>query len=187
VSGQRFETEEPYGLLDDDLPGLWQRVTGGGLSTPLLVRIGQGRDGRPVVNGLIIGAEEPPPEITTDSLRSIRLGALLAQLFENFDPENPPTWEDGIPDQVEWGLIHEHVWRPAVRSGASSRGPSDAELDRFARTYQREFIRNRRRAMTATAEEMGISRATANRWAERCRDRGYLPPGESKKSGRDGD
>lgn len=176
----RFQFDMDW-LADDDLliGHKWHRVTGGGLALPVLVRIGKTADGRPVVSGLIVG-EAGPVEVTPDALRSIRIGAILAQLFEDFDPDGPPGWEADLGDQVAWGLMHQDVWQPAqpVSDGSDStgRGPSDADLRRFAQAYQRELVRQPRRAMAAAAEALNISVATAHRWAAQCRKRGYLAP-----------
>ncbi|GAA4682233.1 hypothetical protein Prum_053520 [Phytohabitans rumicis] len=165
-------------LVDDDLLTLhkWHRVTGGGLPFPVLIRIGKARDERPFVSGLIVGDGEPV-EVTPDTLRTIRIGAILAQLFEGFDPTRPPRWEADLADQVAWGLMYEQVWRPApVVDAGAGRGPTDGDLQRFAQVYQRERVRNPRRAMAATAEALNISVATAHRRATLCRERRYLPP-----------
>ncbi|MEV6817917.1 hypothetical protein AB0M72_04090 [Nocardiopsis dassonvillei] len=152
----------------------WVRVTGGGLDTPVLVRVAYGRDGRPIMTGLIIG-DDGPAEITADTLRRIRIGALLEQLTTGFDPSEPPPWDD-LRAQTEWGLMHEFTRRspPPMPQQSRTRGPSDDELRHFAEVYRTEVRRNRRRAMTATAESVGVSRATANRWAQQCRKYGYL-------------
>jgi hypothetical protein len=152
----------------------WVRVTGGGLDIPVLVRVAYGRDGRPMMTGLIIG-NDGPAEITADTLRHIRIGALLEQLTAGFSPHDPPLVDD-LRAQTEWGLMHEFTRRspPPAPEQTRSRGPSDAELRHFAEVYRTEVRRNRRRAMSATAEEVGVSRATANRWAAQCRKYGYL-------------
>ncbi|GGM67078.1 hypothetical protein GCM10012275_42000 [Longimycelium tulufanense] len=189
---ERFEFHTEH-IPDDDLitRGPWIEASAGGLDAPILVRVGKSADGRPVITGLIIGEYEDK-EITSDTLRKIRVGALLSQLFEGFDPDTPPGltspdaegFSEDLGAQIDWGLMHEHVWHPAQDADprprqlaeARSRGPSDDDLRAFAKTYHRELMRNPRRAMTATARALNISRATANRWADACRGNGYLPP-----------
>lgn len=167
----------------------WIEARAGGLEAPILARIGRSQDGRPIITGLMIG-EFDDGEITADTLRALRPRALLAQLFEDFAPGEPPAppaaAEDGqLPDmleQVEWGLMQEHVWAPAREQAPEQeavtppRGPSLDQLRQFAEVYQREWERFPSRAMTSTAEAMSISRPTANRWAKRCREHGLLPP-----------
>lgn len=51
---------------------------------------------------------------------------------------------------------------------------NDQELRAFADTYTKALAHEPYRAMTAAAKEHGISRATAHRWADRCRGLGYL-------------
>lgn len=48
-------------------------------------------------------------------------------------------------------------------------------LRQFAKTYASEYATQPHRAMTASAKTHGISRATAHRWALKCRQLGYLP------------
>ncbi|WIX99333.1 hypothetical protein QRX60_35530 [Amycolatopsis mongoliensis] len=168
----------------------WIEARAGGLEAPILARVGRSRDGRPVITGLMIG-EFDDGEITADTLRAIRPRALLAQLFEDFDPGEPPSpataAEGELPDLLDddlmtWGLMQEHVSSPAREQAPDQmavtppRGPSLDQLRRFAEVYQREWERFPHRAMTATAEAMTISRPTANRWAKQCRERGLLPP-----------
>jgi hypothetical protein len=168
----------------------WIEARAGGLETPILARIGRNRDGRPIITGLMIG-EFDDGEITADTLRAIRPRALLEQLFEGFDADEPPglttpAAEGELPDlleQVEWGLMQEHVWSPAREQAVDqqqttpARGPSQDQLREFAAIYRERLADpGRARPMTATAEAMRISRPTANRWAKLCRDRGLLPP-----------
>lgn len=168
----------------------WIEARAGGLEAPILARVGRSRDGRPIITGLMIG-EFDDGEITADTLRAIRPRALLAQLFEDFDPGEPPTLpsaaEGELPDmldddQLAWGLMHEHVSSPAREQAPEqeavtpARGPSLDQLNQFVEVYQREWKRLPNRAMTSTAEAMSISLPTAHRWAKRCRDRGLLPP-----------
>ena len=68
----------------------------------------------------------------------------------------------------------EHQSRPGARQ-ARSGAPGDDALRRFASVYESAAVRQPARAMTAAAETLGISRATANRRAARCREAGYLP------------
>lgn len=50
-----------------------------------------------------------------------------------------------------------------------------SQLQEFARSYLAELASQPHRAMQATADAHGISRATAHRWAQQCRLLGYLP------------
>jgi hypothetical protein len=154
----------------------WIRVTGGNLETPIAIRVGRDRGGRPMICGLVVG-DGSPVEITSDALRKIRVGGMLKQLFEGFDPANPPTMYSDLGDRIEWGLMHEHVWKGAepVESD-TARGPDTEELRRFAEVYQQERVRNRNRAIAATANVLNISPATAHRRVAACRAKGLLPP-----------
>ncbi|WP_344163804.1 hypothetical protein [Nocardiopsis rhodophaea] len=174
----RFSFEMEYAPGEELVESYdWVRVSGGGLAVPILVRVAYGRDGRPIMTGLIIG-DDGPAEITADTLRSIRVGALMEQLFEGFDPGGRPPADD-FDAEVTWALMYDFTHRtpappPPERRQGRSRGPTDEELQHFAEVYRREIRRSPRRAMTATAESVGVSRATANRWAKLCREQGYL-------------
>lgn len=154
----------------------WVEVRGGELEAPILMRFGKTADGRFVLNGLILGADFPRPEITANTLRRIPIAEIVRQLWDNFTMESPPPYDD-FEESVTWGLMQSFAlrqdWLPD-RSRATNRAPADAELERFAEIYLEERARNHRRAMTSTAERLHISRATANRRAAVCRERGLL-------------
>ena len=164
--------------MTDDAPGsssyrftrdmsgrsLWVRVDGGDLPMPIDIRVDRAQDGRHVFTGIRIGGESGTQEITSQTLRQIRLAEILAAHFEHFEPIF----------QMEASLAE--VSYPLRPRG---RGPDDQALRDFARTYQIELARQPRRAMSAAAKAHSISRATANRWAAVCRQLGYLP-GSSK-------
>jgi hypothetical protein len=141
---------------------LWVRVDGGDLPMPIDICVDQAPDGRHIFTGLRIGGESgtEAQEITSNTLRQIRLGEILAAHFEHFEPIF----------QMEAVLAADsYPIRP--------RGPAHQALRDFARTYQIELARQPQRAMTAAAKAHSISRATANRWADLCRQLGYLPSG----------
>lgn len=157
--------------------GPWVWVHGGDLPVPVGLRVHRSADGRAVFTGLVIGNEFEPAEITSQTLREIRLSKILAALFEDFDPGNPETWTAAtsalVVSEMNAELGHSAAHVPV-------RGPSDEALRSFARTYLTELARQPQRAMTAAAKAHDISRATANRWAALCRRYGYLPSGEER-------
>jgi hypothetical protein len=169
--------EPSWSSLDED--DTWTRVAGGTLEAPIYIRIAKTKDGRGVINGLLIGGAWPREQITANTLRSIKIGEILEKVFDGWDINTPPDYDD-LEDQVSWGLMHETFVRQAETipsdSRAGSRSAPSDQLEEFARAYLTQRGRNAYRAMTATAKEFSISRATANRWAARCRDRGLLPP-----------
>lgn len=154
----------------------WVEVRGGDLETPVHMRFARTEDGRFVLNGLILGAEFPRPEITANTLRRIPIAEISRQLWDSFSPDVIPSFEDSAKS-VEWGLMHSFAlrqdWIPE-RGKAANRAPATSELEQFAQVYLQERARNRRRAMTTTAERLHISRATANRRAKACREKGLL-------------
>lgn len=89
--------------------------------------------------------------------------------------------------------LHAHeIWRmtggepeqrgqvPPVTEATRARASVATNLTEFAETYRRHFAANLRRATTATAEELHISRATAIRRIAECREIGLLPPKERR-------
>lgn len=154
--------------------GSWVSVTGDELPMPVWLRIHQSVDGRFVITGLQLGEESPAPnEITSQTLRQIRLREIMADLFKDYDPETPLD-----PRKFET-LIGAVAKANAEAAGLVAkrvpRGPDDAALRAFADTYRTELARQPQRAMTAAAKAHNISRATAHRWAVECRKRGLLP------------
>ena len=128
-----------------------------------------------VVTGLVLLDDR---EITAQTLRSIKHAEILAELFDRAaDP-------DDLGQMIRFG-----VWRgvlgveldATVPVPVRSRQPPDESYRAFAQTYRREWARNPHRAMTATARALGLSRATANRWAAECRRLGHLPPKEGEQ------
>lgn len=153
-------------------PGAWVQVRGGDLPFPIELRIHQDTEGRYVVTGLLIGEQFEPREITALSLRRIKLTEILAHLFADFDPDDPPAWTVAAGVAL---VAEGNASLGRFGKGLPARGPDDETLRAFAHTYRTEQARSPRRAMSAAAEAHGISRATANRWAHLCRQLGYLP------------
>lgn len=161
--------------------GVWVRVEGGDLPLPIEIRVHRGTDGRTVVTGLLVGDQDAPAEITAATLRRIRLGEIITALFD----ANTPAGD--LADLVRYirpavvrGVIQAHL-DAAPTIDTHSRRPQDTEYRRFATTYLSELARNPSHAMTNTARALGLSRATANRWADTCRRRGYLPAKGAKQ------
>jgi hypothetical protein len=156
--------------------GPWLRASGGDLPAPVEVRVHRHADGRYVLTGLLIG-EWQPEEITSQTLRQIRPGNILAALFADFDPDQPQALPFAeFPAAVRLAADINADMAGKIAS-SHTRRPDQETLKSFARTYQIELARRPRRAMTAAAKAHNISRATANRWAALCRQHGYLPSG----------
>lgn len=167
-------SQPPRGEFDDES---WTRVERGGLEHPVYVRLARSADGRRIITGLVLGSTFPQSEITATSLRKVRIGAILEQLFDGYDNTTVPAYDD-FDAQITWGLMHstydQRAPQVAAPSRASERGAVGDTLTAFAERYRLEYDRNSRRAMTATAEALHISRATANRWAKKARETGLL-------------
>lgn len=178
--------------------GLWTLIKGAGLAVPIAVRVELSDDGRYVVTGLCIGRTRHD-EITWQTLRSINLSRVIAELFADVDRENPYQSMRTLPEvgdlpEDEWPVITlADLSRPADAAAAlliadrrrgelpvpkpkvGGRGPSEAELRGFALTYERHYASQRKRATAATAKELSMSRATVIRNIARCRALGLLP------------
>lgn len=163
--------------MDPAPAGRWVRVSGGDLPLPIDIRIDHGEGGRFVVSGVLIGREDVDrQEITWRTLRDIKLAAILDQLFRGFDPLQPGKWASNEEQQYAWVSLWEDFVRPAQSVETSpTRGPSRSDLADFARTYLKHKAAHPNRAMTATAKELNISRATAIRRADAARKEGLLP------------
>lgn len=166
-----------------EIPGLegqWIQVKGGSLPTGVVARVDRAPDGRFVITGLLVGLRERR-EITWETLRGIKPASVLEYIFEGFDPKNPAAHAFDL-DRGQAAL---QLWKAAVndvpdveashRLGGGARGAAP-ELQAFADIYLRHLAARPHGAMTATARELHISRATAIRRAEQCRAAGYLPP-----------
>lgn len=112
----------------------------------------------------MVGDRDTPSEITSHTLRAIRLREIMSALFWDFNPDAPPP---DIP------VMESRAMR-ATQGGPGRTAVTGEMLRAFATTYRAELVRQPQRAMTAAAQAHGISRATANRWTQECRRRGYL-------------
>lgn len=167
------------------LPGQWVTVKGGSLPTGLVARIDRAPDGRFVITGLLIGLRERR-EITWETLRAIKPASVLAHIFADFDPLAPAAGARDVDDLFDPERRHGHtaleLWSAARREdphvvARQQGGPTAApDLQVFADAYLRHLAARPHGAMTATAKELHISRATAIRRAEACRAAGILPP-----------
>lgn len=76
--------------------------------------------------------------------------------------------------RVRW--LQDATGRAAeVENRAPGRPAIGPGLEDFAAVFREEFLKAPQRATAATAERLGLSRATANRRIRACRERGLLP------------
>lgn len=171
--------------------GAWVAVAGGDLPCMLRVRLARSRSGRVKVTGLVVG-DDGAHEVTSDTLRAIRLADITQALLERFRAGVPPFPDDaasaakgGVSARVaafrDARSTYEAYWLfKELIDDALPESPDavseNAALRDFAEVYRRNLREQPRRAMTATAAELHISRATANRRADEARRRGLLPP-----------
>lgn len=154
----------------------WIEVSGGGLESPVMIACARTEDGRFVVNGLIVGAGFPRPEITANTLRRIPIAKMLGQLWDGFNGDKVPTDED-FDELIAWGLMHQlghrQDWLPVV-SRAGARKVEDDALELFATVFKEERTRRSHGAMSRAAARLHIHRSTAYRWLALCREKGFL-------------
>lgn len=150
-----------YTYRYDATPDGWVSVEGGNLPLPIKVAFGDPskHGGRSTITAVLVQADPEHPEITAQLLRAVRLADIIGDFHRYPDPGAPPPARR----------------RPGGTGRNTRRGPDEKALRAFARTYTCELARRPWRAMSATAEAHGISRATAHRWAQACREAGHLP------------
>jgi hypothetical protein len=177
---------------DNGLSGRWVSMSGGPLTRTMHARVGKTDDGRLVVTGLLLGLDDEQ-EITWESLRAIKPASLLSYLFSGFDPESPQRAYSELADKADASgdvdsqselirhLVAARLWtatsfaRNKAEAVLRSRRGMAADLTEFAEVYRRHYATQPRRATTATAKELNISRATAIRRIAECRAKNLLP------------
>ncbi|WP_448712739.1 hypothetical protein [Microbacterium profundi] len=173
----------PAGLVDG--PD-WHRIedTAGEVPT-FYVRVGTAADGRMIVTGLLLAEPtEHALEVTANVLRAVSLAEVIRTIQWRESGSLPPRSVGAIgPTGLGRFEGHEANVRMAaqpVDAAPSRRGahaPTQEDLERFADVYRRHATYSRS-AMTLTARELNMHRATAHRWRERCRAAGLLPARE---------
>lgn len=163
--------------------GAWVEVSGGGLPSPIRLRIGKSPGGETLVPTAVV-IDHGDQEVTSETLRAIRLREILRSFWDAVNvPDDGPRWRRATPtsepelveDDQEFSRWLIRYFIQNAPELDSQPGDLAADQRRFAQAYRRELVRNPRRAMTAAAEELGISRATAHRWATKLREQGVLP------------
>ncbi len=146
------------------------------------------RDGLQVPAGLVDGPDwhriEDTLEVTANVLRAVSLAEVIRTIQWRESGSLPPRSVGAIgPTGLGRFEGHEANVRMAaqpVDAAPSRRGahaPTQEDLERFADVYRRHATYSRS-AMTLTARELNMHRATAHRWRERCRAAGLLPARE---------
>jgi hypothetical protein len=175
----KHDPHDPFDPSDQESFDPWVAVRDGGLEHPVFIRLGWSRDWQIVVTGLVINPDDPG-EITSETLRSIPVARILADLIDHYQLAGTLSWPEHVDARDHRSVLHQALAVRAPRLLRESRARGGAatsdDLSRFADIYNEQRIRQPHRAMTATAEALHISRATANRWAKRCRTQGLLPP-----------
>jgi len=177
--------------LDDDreqlLSGVrarrWLRLSGGDLPYPVSISIGVGVDGRLACTGLIVGAAEGDSvEITSTSLRSVKIADLLQDV-------------SALTDDEDFGDLMHHVIQsvaddlPGPRTRPGARGLPHEHFETVAREYRRALRVAQRAPVQELRRRMGaasghdVPEPTARRWIQRARDKGLLGEATPGKAG----
>lgn len=165
----------------------WCSVSGESLDQPVDVKIGRVGSALHVIglhidNGL---------KVSASTLRTVRTGEIekqvRAELAAQF-PAEPAT--DGVKFKYRADVWHDLVWEwgrvqdfaarvadaePNDLRATRGQAPSLEDLRAFAKAYLEELDRGEHGSMSRTARRVNVSRTTAYRWREACRDRGLLP------------
>ncbi|TFD13855.1 hypothetical protein E3T35_03730 [Cryobacterium sp. TMT1-2-2] len=176
-------------LPPDELAGRdWHAVDDTeGHAGRLFVRVSKAADGRPVITGLHMSGSE----ITANTLRAIQPAAILRTLTWREDGGAPPRSVgevspmtglarfEGVADEIS--AISEATDATQEQSQRGSRAPRREHLVRFAEVYRRHLQESPYNAMTLTARELLMHRATAHRWRDKCRELGLLDQKENDR------
>jgi hypothetical protein len=171
----------------------WVVLDGCGLPYPVTLSAGIGDDGRLRCTGVILGAlTAEPVEITSASLRDVRVTELLQQIASTGDLLEPlfsySGPREGRPflDRLIPGLVPDLPPQvPPVRGGALPRG----HFEVVANEYRRALVVDTHAPMTELRHRLAewldreIPEPTARRWVQRARDMGLLGASRPGKAG----
>lgn len=174
--------EPEYRILWSSEPGGWSTVTHGP-ELPFTFDIKIGRRGRQLsLTGLRIDLSERksgPRQVTSRTLRDIRVGRLLDQLADQYREPSAGLGSDYEPSLWFWHEMVEVIDRtatelPPVEAPRQGRPPSREQLRRFVGLYASHLRAGRRNAMTRATTDAGMARSTGYRWFELARQEGLL-------------
>jgi hypothetical protein len=171
----------------------WVVLEGGSLPYPVTLSVGVGDDGRLRCTGVILGAfTAEPAEITSASLREVRISELLQEiartgdLLESLIEYTGPRAGRPFLDRLSPGLIPDLPPRPPRVRGALPR----SHFETVAAEYRRALVKNERapmaevrRCLANWLEREEIPEPTVRRWVQRARDMGLLGSTTPGKAG----
>jgi hypothetical protein len=155
----------------------WTKVEGGSLPWPVLIRLGI-TEGRLVVTGLVIGAEDEAeltsrairikiPEVTQTILTAARKPGASAEMIQALFVDTAAPYR-----------------RPRARPGP--RGLPKEHFEEVAQVYRSVTRGHPRSPMPEVAKRLHTTEATARRWVQRARLLGFLGPSPLGKAGEEG-
>jgi hypothetical protein len=168
--------------------GAWLVDQRGELPFPVALAVALDDKGALVCTGLAIGFsldlnERAHITITARALRSVRLGALLADLEHalrrgTLPIPAPPSHPDLPPGYDPWAQFREHVTVPRVRRPRQRRpgraGHPHEHYQRFAEQWQSTPGRHR---VSVLAAKYDVSEWTIRRWKARAEELDLIPMG----------
>lgn len=167
----------------DDDQGGWITVTHGpGLPFPIEIKLGR-MDRQLSLIGLRadFSQREAPAQITSRTLRQIRVGQILDELVSSYtEPKNlRGLGSDYEPALWFWKESVELLDRaakelPPVEPAKQGREPSREQLRAFVGQYASHLRRGKRNAMTRTTKEAHMARSTGYRWLRLASQAGLL-------------
>lgn len=172
----RDDLDRPAVAISEPDGDGWVYADGRSLPQPLHVRFAM-INGRPRPVGLKI---DNGAEITSETLRAIRLPDILASLTRSWRADGPDLrgvkFKEYETARADWAQQDEALGQLPAVSVEPKRGlpPSDELLRQFARTYIDEVASRAHGAVSRAARTHGVARSTAYRWLDLCRKRGYL-------------
>ena len=125
--------------------------------------------------------EKAPAQITSRTLRQIRVGQILDELVSSYtEPKNlRGLGSDYEPALWFWKESVELLDRaakelPPVEPAKQGREPSREQLRAFVGQYASHLRRGKRNAMTRTTKEAHMARSTGYRWLRLASQAGLL-------------
>jgi hypothetical protein len=144
---------------------------------PLALQVGLSPGGKLICTGMLIGWTENPMsqriELTTRTMRNIRLGEILRDLAPIPDGAAPNAKQKRLVAPLPgWLLLHTPDARPS-RPGRG--GFNDNHYKYVADLYRTACIVAPGAPMKWLAAQLDMSHATAYRWRDEAAARGFLP------------
>lgn len=146
-------------------PG-WYKIGPPDTEQDTYVRLGETKTGRLVVTNVLVGALDGSDEVTARALRRVKIGAILDDIEEMLDPEDP--------DDLA-GFIYGELRREMYRASGEKASPGRPRLtdDELMPTVE-AYRKDPKQTWNQLADAVGVSASTAQRHVAEARSRGIL-------------